>query len=87
MSNVHKEYIIPQYIAKTLERRRTLAERLAAVCADLDGYCERIGIDLSSPDNSLLSDAKIYFEPQTAYEQTKEAIMLALGKGVKANEC
>lgn len=81
MSNVHKEYTIPQYIEKALKRRMNLAERLAAVCTDLDGYCERIGVDLSAPDNSLLSDATIYCEPYTAYQNTRDAIIAALSKG------
>lgn len=78
--------IIPLYIEKTLERRRMLALRLAATCADLDSYCERIGVDLSDPDISLGSDKKIYCEPNTAYCLTREAILDTLSKATEGNE-
>lgn len=77
--------IIPLYIEKTLERRRKLAVRLAETCADLDSYCEHIGVDLSDPDISLGSDIKIYCEPNTAYYLTREAIIDTLSKATEGN--
>lgn len=72
--------MIPKYIERLLQRRRKLAMDLMSVSSDLDHYCERIGVDMDSPYNSVYTDVTIYCEPWTAYNNTKEAIEKALGE-------
>lgn len=69
---------IPKRILKLLERRCRLAQALMDVCAELDRYCEKIGIEIGDPRAVLLTDIRIYCEPGSAYSTTKNAIQKAL---------
>lgn len=72
---------VPKYILKLLERRRKLAWELNAVGVKIDCYCEKIGVDLGDETASLMSDVKIYCEPDNAYHLTLDAIENAMKEG------
>lgn len=65
---------IPKRVLNLLKRRYNFAMKLLDVGAQIDDYCEKIGLDLSDCDNALISDVKIYCEPWTAYTCTRQAI-------------
>lgn len=70
---------IPKDAEKLLQKRKNLAEQLMCVSAELDEYCETIGIAPGYDDACLCSHFMIYTEPGTAFLITKEAIEKALG--------
>lgn len=70
---------IPKYVEELLQKRKNLAEQLMCVGAELDEYCETIGIAPEYDSACLCSHFMIYTEPGTAFQITKETIEKALG--------
>lgn len=65
---------VPKYIQKLLLRRWKLAADLIQVDSTITEYCEKIGIGLDNPNACLLSDVRIYCEPENAYKDTLDEI-------------
>lgn len=76
----------PKYIEKLLRRRMKLSNELASVCAKIDRYCEKIGIDIFDRDAALGSDVRIYCELDAGYNGTMRAILRALNGKEKRSE-
>ena len=70
---------IPKDVEKLLQKRKNLAEQLMCVGAELDEYCETIGIAPGYEDACLGSHFMIYTEPASAYLLTRTAIEEKLG--------
>lgn len=70
---------VPKHVEKLLQKRRNLAEQLMCVGAELDEYCEAIGIAPEYDDACLGSHFMIYTEPASAYLLTRTAIEEKLG--------
>ena len=69
---------IPKYVENMLQRRKKLALQLIDVCAQVDEYCEKIGVDMNDTSASLSTDVTIYCEPLNAISCTRNAILKAL---------
>lgn len=69
---------IPIYVETLLLKRKKLAEQLLEVCAEIDNYCDEIGVDMNDTDASILTDVTIYCEPWNAINNTRNAIINAL---------
>ena len=68
---------IPKYVQDLLRRRYKLALKLADVCSEVDAYCEKIGIDITTKeyaDIMLHGHVGIYTEPYIALKEVFEAI-------------
>lgn len=71
---------VPKYVLRLLKRRSRLSQDLMQVCAEVDQYCERIGVDFSDPDACLQTDVRIYCEADGAYHSTLGVIQRTLDK-------
>lgn len=69
---------IPKYVEKLLARRQKLAEDLLLVSAQVDEYCEKIGVDMTDDDAAVLTNVAIYMEPWNAIQYTRSTILAAL---------
>ena len=65
---------VPKYVLNLLDKRRKLANDLIGACVKVDDYCEKIGIDLTDTNAALVTDVRIYCEPDVAYLCTYKAI-------------
>ena len=73
---------IPKYVEAALKRRVKAAEALNASNRILEGYCRKIGMDVTGNlDTAALGSSwMVLTEPQAAYSMTLNAIKRAISE-------
>ena len=74
---------VPKYVVEMVQRRTRLSRQLRSACADVDKYCESIGLNINHPlfdEAALCTDIRIYCEEDAAQHITLEAIQKVLNE-------
>ena len=74
---------VPKYVVEMVKRRTRLSRQLRSACADVDNYCQSIGLNADHPlfdEAALCTDIRIFCEEDAAEHTTLNVIQKVLNE-------